>query len=119
MNNITIVGGVGRDPELKFSKDQKAIATFSVATDYGRDENKKTTWHNVVAFGSLAENVVKSVTKGTRVIVSGRLDVSEYEKDGEKKKKVELVADAVGLELRFEPVVQHRTPSYPQREEDF
>ena len=90
MNNITIVGRVGRDPELRFSKDEKPIAVFSVATDYGRDENKKTSWHNIVAFGSLAENVIKSIHTGTRVIVSGRLDVSDYQtKDGEKKKKHE------------------------------
>jgi single-strand DNA-binding protein len=105
MNNITIVGRLGRDPELRYSKDEKPIAVFSVATDHGRDENKKTSWHNVVAFGSLAENIIKSLHAGTRVIVSGRLDVSDYQgKDGEKKKKHELIADAVGIELRFDAV---------------
>ena len=111
MNHLTIVGRVGRDPEIRFTNDGKAVATFSVATDYGRDDNKKTSWHNVCAFGSLAENICKSVSKGTRVIVSGRLDVSDYEtKDGEKKKKHELVADAVGLELRFESVESNTVP---------
>lgn len=105
MNNLTIVGRIGRDPELRFTQDGKAVASFSVATEHGRDDNKKTAWHNVVAFGSLAENICRSVKKGTRVICSGRLDVSEYEtKDGEKKKKHELVADAVGVELRFDAV---------------
>jgi single-strand DNA-binding protein len=105
MNNITIVGRIGRDPELKFSQSGMAIANFSVATDYGRDEKKKTTWHNVVVFDKLAENVAESLHKGARVIVAGRLEMSEYEgKDGEKKKKTELIGDAVGLELRYEPV---------------
>jgi single-strand DNA-binding protein len=105
MNNITIVGRVGRDPELKFSGNGMAIANFSVATDYGRDDKKKTTWHNVVVFDKLAENVAESLHKGARVIIAGRLEISEYDgKDGEKKKKTELIADAVGLELRFEPV---------------
>lgn len=117
MNNITIVGRLGRDPELRFGKDGKPIANFSVATDYGRDENKKTSWHNVVCFGTLAENVTQSIGKGSRVIVSGRLDVSEYEKDGEKKKKHELVADAVGLELRFDSVQTLIVATEP--EEDF
>ena len=117
MNNITIVGRLGRDPEIRFSADGKQIATFSVATDYGRDENKKTSWHNVVCFGSLAENVCQSIAKGSRVIVAGRLDVSEYEtKDGEKKKKHELVADAVGLELRFDAI---QTMMVAEPEEDF
>jgi single-strand DNA-binding protein len=105
MNHITIVGRLGRDPEIRFTQKNEPVANFSVATDHGRDENKKTSWHNVVAFGSLAENIVKSLYKGTRVIVSGRLDVSDYEtKDGEKKKKHELIADAVGIELRFDAV---------------
>jgi single-strand DNA-binding protein len=65
----------------------------------------------VCAFGSLAENICKSIFKGSRVIVAGRLDVSDYEtKDGEKKKKHELVADAVGLELRFESVESNTVP---------
>ena len=116
MNNMTIVGRIGRDPEIRYSNDGKAIATFSVATEYGRDDNKKTSWHNVVCFGSLAENVCASITKGSRVIVAGRFDVSEYEKDGEKKKKHELVADAVGLELRFDAI---KTGGAYEPEEDF
>jgi len=105
MNNITIVGRIGRDPELRFTKDGKAVASFSVATDHGRDDNKKTTWHNVTAFGTLGENVASSLSKGARVIVSGRLDISDYDgKDGEKKKRVEIIADAVGRELRFDAI---------------
>lgn len=118
MNNMTIVGRLGRDPEIRFGKDGNPVATFSVATDYGRDENKKTSWHNVVCFGSLAENVCASIAKGSRVIVAGRLDVSEYEtKDGEKKKKHELIADAVGLELRFDAIKTMLVLEDP--EEDF
>jgi single-strand DNA-binding protein len=105
MNHITVVGRVGRDPELRFTGNGMAIVNFSVATDYGRDDKKKTTWHNVVAFDKMAENIAESLHKGARVIVAGRLDVSEYDdKNGDKKKRTELIADAVGLELRFEPV---------------
>ena len=115
MNNMTIVGRLGRDPELRFTADGKPVANFSVATDYGRDDNKKTSWHNVVCFGTLAENVCASIHKGSRVIVAGRLDVSDYEtKDGEKKKKHELIADAVGVELRFDAIQSVLVP-----EEDF
>lgn len=115
MNTLTIVGRLGRDPELKFTAEGKAIAKFSVATEHGRDDNKKTTWHNVVCFGTLAENVCASIYKGSRVIVAGRLEISEYEtKDGIKKMKSELVADAVGLELRFDAIQSVLVP-----EEDF
>jgi single-strand DNA-binding protein len=118
MNTITIVGRLGRDPEIRFTQDGKPVGTFSVAVDHGRDDNKKTTWHNVVCFGTLAENVCQSIGKGSRVIVSGRIEISDYEtKDGEKKKKTELIADAVGLELRFDAV--GFTPTYSEPEEDF
>jgi single-strand DNA-binding protein len=119
MNNITLVGRVGRDPEMKFSQNGLPIVNFSIATEYGKDEKKKTTWHNIVVFDKLAENVASSVTKGSRVIVAGRIEISEYEtKDGEKKKKTELIADAVGLELRYEPVqsvyvLEETTPEDP------
>lgn len=116
MNTMTIVGRVGRDPEMRFTADGKPVVNFSVATDYGKHDKKRTSWHNVVAFGTLAENVAQSVFKGTRVIVAGRLDVSEYEgKDGDKKKKHEVIADAVGLELRFMAVQSVIVPA----EEDF
>lgn len=105
MNSLTIVGRLGRDPELRFTNDGKPVANFSVATDHGRDDNKRTVWHNVVCFGTLAENVCRSASKGTRVICTGRLDISDYEtRDGEKKKRHELVADAIGLEIRFDAV---------------
>ena len=105
MNNVTIVGRVGRDPELRYGKNGKAIVNFSVATDYGRDDKKKTTWHNVVVFDTFAENVSASIHKGARVVVCGRIDISDYEaKDGTTKKKIELIADAVGLDLRFDAV---------------
>lgn len=120
MNNITVVGRIGRDPELRFTSSGMAIANFSVATDYGRDDKKKTTWHNVVVFGEMAENVAGSLHKGARVIVAGRLDISEYDdKNGDKKKKTELIADAVGLELRFDSVQSVLVPDEREPEEPF
>ena len=102
MNTITITGNVGRDPELKYSANGTAVVKFSVADTAGRDDNKKTIWHDVVVFKEQAEHVAASVKKGSRVIVTGRLDKSEYTgKDGVKKQRVEVIADDVSISLRW------------------
>lgn len=102
MNNITVTGNVGRDPELKYTAGSMAVLKFSVADTRGKDDKKQTSWHDVVVFGEQAESVAAQVSKGTRVIVTGRIQVDNYEKkDGTKAKKVEIVADEIGLSVRF------------------
>lgn len=102
MNTITISGNVGRDPELKYSASGTAVVKFSVADTTGKDDNKKTVWHDVVVFKEQAEHVAASVKKGSRVIVTGRLDKSDYTgKDGVKKQRVEVIADDVSISLRW------------------
>ena len=102
MNTITVSGNVGRDPELKYSANGTAVVKFSVADTTGKDDNKKTVWHDVVVFKEQAENVAASIKKGSRVIVTGRLDKSDYTgKDGVKKQRVEIIADDVSISLRW------------------
>ena len=102
MNNITVTGNVGRDPELKFSNSGMAVLKFSVADTTGKDDKKKTSWHDIVVFGDQAQQVAEHVKKGTRLIISGRLVIETYEKkDGSKGKRVEIVADEVGVSVRF------------------
>jgi single-strand DNA-binding protein len=101
MNQITVIGTLGKDPELKYSNNGLAIANLSIATNYGKEENQKTTWHYVTVFGDMAENVAASLFKGDRAIVVGRLEKSTYEKEGVQHTNVSIIADAVGKELRF------------------
>jgi single-strand DNA-binding protein len=102
MNNITIAGNVGRDPELKYTPANLAILKFSVADTSGKDDNKKTTWHDIVVFGEQAESVADKIGKGVRVIVIGRLQIENFEKkDGTKGKRVEVIADEVAVSLRW------------------
>lgn len=102
MNTITVIGNVGKDPEIRYTSAGKAVVTFGVADTKGKDDQKETQWHNVVCFDQQAENVAAQVTKGSRVIVIGRLNkVSFVGKDGTKKEKVEIVADEVCLSIRF------------------
>ena len=102
MNTITVIGNVGRDPELRYANSGTAVLKFSIADNYGRDDNKRTSWHNVTVFGEMAENVGAVLSKGQRVIVIGRNEESEYTtREGETKKKWQIIADDVALSLRW------------------
>jgi single-strand DNA-binding protein len=110
MNNITIHGTVGQDPELRFSASNNAVLTFSVADNHGKDDKKKTTWHNVIVFGKVAENVANSITKGTSVLITGRYEQEEFtKKDGTKGKTTKLIADEVGVSCRWNAWVRDQT----------
>lgn len=102
MNSITVIGNVGRQPEgLKYTGGGLAVLNFSVADTRGKDDQKKTSWYDVVAFGDLAESVVEAIGKGDRIIVAGRLQVEDYEKkDGTKGKRVEIIADEIAKSVR-------------------
>lgn len=110
MNTVTIHGTVGGDPDLRFSQSGNAVLTFSVADNYGKDDKKKTTWWNVIVFGKLAENVANTISKGTSIIVTGRLEQEEFTtKDGEKRKSTKLIADEVGASCRWNAWVRDQT----------
>jgi single-strand DNA-binding protein len=102
---ITVVGGI-TEPELRFSPQGKAIATFGLAhnnrvKDGDNWVDGEPTWFRVSVFGPMAENVVESFEKGSRVIVMGGMKTNAWEKDGEKRTSLEIIADAVGPDLRW------------------
>ena len=110
MNNITIHGTVGQEPELRFSASNNAVLTFSVADNYGKDDKKKTTWWDIIVFGKLAENVANTIAKGTSVLITGRLEQEEYtKKDGTKGTARKLIADEVGASCRWNAWVADQT----------
>jgi single-strand DNA-binding protein len=107
-NNITIVGNATRDPELRFTASGQAVASFGVAVNrrwQNRQTNEwdeATSFFDVTCWAQMAENVAESVQKGTRVVVSGRLDQRSWETDNnEKRSKVEIVADEIAPSLRY------------------
>ena len=104
---ITVVGNVVRDPELKFTPSGLAVASLAVAVNRKRGEEEVVSFFDVTAFGTLGENVCE-LTKGTRVIVVGRLEQSSWEKDGEKRSKVGIVADSIGPDVRWATVAVTR-----------
>lgn len=107
-NNVTLVGNVTRDPELRFTPSGQAVATFGLAVNRRWQNRQTQAWEeatsffDVVCWAQLAENAAESVQKGTRLIVTGRLDQRSWEtQEGEKRSKVEIQADEIGPSLRW------------------
>lgn len=105
-NTVTVVGNVTREPELRFTNAGQAIASFGVAVNRRYQKNgqwvENTSFFDVTAWGTLGENIASSIPKGARVVVSGRIDQRSWETDqGEKRSKVEIVAECVGPDLRW------------------
>ena len=110
MNQITVTGNVTKDPELRYTANGKAIATFSIATSYGKDDNKQTTYHDIKVFNEMAENVGRSINKGSRVTVVGRLEKKAFDrKDGGKGVAIDIIADEVALSIRWKAALVDQT----------
>ena len=102
-NTVTVVGNVTRDPELRFAQSGTAIAQFGVAWNRRRqDQEDEVSFFDVTCFGQFAENVAESVKKGVRVVVYGTLQQRSWETDhGDRRSKVEILADDVAPSLRW------------------
>jgi single-strand DNA-binding protein len=92
MNEVIITGRLTRDPEVRYTQTGKAVASFSVAVDSGFGENKSVDFIPVVVWEKLAEACGNNLTKGRRVLVEGRLQIKDYEKDGQKRRSADVVA---------------------------
>ena len=105
MNTVQILGNLARDPELRFTKTGRAVATFTVAAtntyiDSATNETKEqTAFINCVAWGKLGESV-GNLKKGNRMFVEGRIQTRSYEtQDNQKRYVTEVVAGFVGVSL--------------------
>lgn len=92
MNTVILTGRLGRDPEISQTRNGKTQAKFSLAVDDGWGENKRTFWFPIVVFGKTAEFAGKYLHKGSKVLISGKVESREYEKDGERRKYFGIVA---------------------------
>src|SRR6516165_7224376 len=107
-STITIVGNLTRDPEIRYTSGGAAKASFGVAVSrrwqnrQSQEWEEQTRFFNVVCWREMAENVSESLGKGSRVVVTGRLEQRSWEtENGEKRSVVEIVADDVGPSLRW------------------
>ncbi|MFL5797218.1 MAG: single-stranded DNA-binding protein [Actinomycetota bacterium] len=108
MGQVTIVGNLTDDPELRYTPNGAAVAKFRVAVNRrykdqsGEWKDGDTSYFTVNAWRSLGENVAESLTRGANVIVVGRLQQRSWEtQDGEKRTVIEIEADEVGPSLRW------------------
>lgn len=106
---ITVVGNLTADPELRFTPSGAAVASFTVASTPRTFDRQSSEWKDgdtlflrCSIWREAAENVAESLTKGTRVIVQGRLVQRSFEtREGEKRTVVEMQVDEVGPSLRY------------------
>lgn len=107
-NTITVVGNLTRDPEIRYTATGQANARLGIAVSrrwmnrQTNDWEERTSFFNVVAWADMAENISDTLSKGMRVIVTGRLEQRSWETEqGEKRSVVEIVADEIGPSLRW------------------
>lgn len=96
-NRVQLIGNLGMDPEVKSFDGGRKLAKFSVATSQGYtnakgEKVKDTQWHNIIAWGKLAEITEKYLRKGIEVALEGKLVYRQYDdKNGEKRYMTEIV----------------------------
>src|SRR6185295_18815576 len=101
LNKVMLIGNVGKDPEMRYTANGKAVATFTVACNrnYSSAEGERkeeTDWFNIVAWEKLAELCSQFLQKGRQAYIEGRLQTRSWEgQDGQKKYMTEVVAQTV------------------------
>lgn len=104
VNKVILVGNLGRDPEVRFTKSGTAVASFSIATSetwkdkQSGEKMEKTEWHRIVAWGKLGEICGEYLNKGKQVFIEGRLQTREWDdKEGNKRSTTEIVASTMTI----------------------
>lgn len=105
-NSVTLIGGVTRDVDLTFLNNGQAAAKFGLAVDNGYKKDgewvKKVSFFEIIAYGTLAENVANTLKKGYRTTVVGKLQQRSWENEnGDKRSVVEVIADDIATSLMF------------------
>ncbi len=99
LNKVMLIGNLGKDPELRYTANGTAVASFSIATTDTWKNNEgvvqeRTEWHNIIAWNKLAEICGEWLKKGQKVYIEGNIRTRNYEdKDGKKKYITEIYAD--------------------------
>ena len=103
LNKVMLIGRLGRDPEIRYTNSGSAVANFSVATtetwkDKQGQRQERTEWHNIVAWGRLADFSQNYLKKGKLIYVEGRLQTRDWtDKDNVKHYKTETVANTINF----------------------
>jgi len=101
MSAVSITGNLTDTPSIKFTNNGTAVSNFSVAVNKKRGDEEIVHYFDITAWGTLAQNVSESLAKGDRVNVIGNITQDRFEKDGQKRSAVVIVAESVGPDLRW------------------
>ncbi len=112
LNSITLGGNIGNDMEVRYTQNGKAIGSFPLAVTNGYGDNKRTMWITCLVFGERAEKLAPHIRKGGKIVVSGRLDVRQYDRnDGTKGTAVEVAVNDLEFFSINQQQEQQKQPS--------
>lgn len=101
VNKVILLGNLGKDPELRFTNQQLAVCTFSLATGERKKDSSgnwvdHTEWHNIIVFGKTAENCANFLKKGRQAFIEGRIQTRKWQdKEGRDRYTTEIIASTV------------------------
>jgi single-strand DNA-binding protein len=96
INRVLIVGHLGKDPEIKYTKSDKPVCNFSVATSEKYNNQVHVEWHQICIWGPQAEACQKYLTKGSMCMVEGKLETMKWnDKNGLQRQRTQIVANRV------------------------
>ena len=133
VNKITLIGNLGRDPEVRYAQSGTPICNFSIGVTERRKEKDDwkdhTEWFNIVTFGKTAENTGRFLKKGRQVYIDGRLQSRKWQdKEGQQRTSVEVIANQIvflgsrdqqGGDYTPAPAAAPQKPATPSHNEDF
>ena len=103
VNKCILIGRLGQDPTMRYTKAGEGVCNFSLATsenwkDKAGEKQERTTWHNIVIWGKVAEIATEYLNKGKQVYIEGRLQTRDWEdKDGNKRQTTEIIASTMTM----------------------
>jgi single-strand DNA-binding protein len=114
MNRVTLIGRLGKDPEMRYTPAGLAVAKFTLATNRRKrnGEEQPPDWHRITVFNKLAEICGQYLTRGKQVMIEGRIEYDSYEKDGVKHYTTDIIADNLEM-LGSRGDAEPREPSRP------
>ena len=97
MNKFIVTGNITKDAELRYTANDKAYSKFSIANNEGYGDNKKTNFFNCTLWGKSAENISRFLTKGQKVLITGKVEINDYkDKEGVERKIIDINVDSFG-----------------------
>lgn len=119
INRVNITGNLTRDPELRTTPNGMAVLTIGMAVNDRRRNNQTGEWEdyanyvNCIVFGKRAEALASHLSKGSKVAIEGKLHYSQWESDGQKRSKLEVIIDEIEFMSQRGSEVAHTAPVQP------